>query len=334
MPDTRSQLRQLNTQPLRWGMIGCGGVTEVKSGPAYQQTPGFTLQAVASRTRSRAEDYARRHGVPEVCSDALELIHTANVDAVYIATPPDSHALYALEVARVGKICCIEKPLAPSHEACVAIRDAFKERGLPLFVAYYRRSLPRFEQVRRWLERSAIGEPRHVSWHFTKPASDLDRSGVYNWRTDAATAPGGYFDDLASHGLDLITYLLGDVEAAAGVSTSQQGFYTAKDAVTGSWLHAGGVTGSGSWTFGARERRDRVDLLGSEGEITFSIFAETPLTLQGSTSEQVYIENPKHIQLYHVRNMQRHLSGEAEHPSLGDSATHTAWVMAKILGQL
>lgn len=314
-------------------MIGCGGVTEVKSGPAYQQTPGFTLQAVASRNRAKADDYARRHGVPDVYGDPLELIHAPNIDAVYIATPPDSHESYALVVAKAGKICCIEKPMAPGYEACVAIRDAFRARNLPLFVAYYRRSLPRFERVKHWLERGAIGEPRLVSWHLAKPANDLDRSGAHNWRTDAAIAPGGYFDDLASHGLDLISYLLGNIETATGVSTNQQSFYTAKDAVTGSWLHTGGVVGSGSWTFSVGERRDRVDILGSEGEITFSIFDETPVTLRGRVNEQVFAENPDPIQLPHVINMQRQLAGGAAHPSTGGSATHTAWVMAKILGQ-
>ncbi len=322
----------LDAPPLRWGMIGCGSVAEVKSGPAYRQTPGFTLQAVASRTHAKAEAYARRHGVPDVYADASELIHAPDIDAVYVATPPDSHEAYALEVARAGKICCIEKPLAPGYSACVQIRDAFRERGLPLFVAYYRRSLPRFERVKGWLEDGMIGRPRLVSWHFAKPASDHDRSGRANWRTDAAVAPGGYFDDLASHGLDLITYLLGDVVAVTGVSTNQQGLYTAKDAVSGSWLHEGGVVGSGSWTFGARERRDHVEILGSEGEITFSVFGETPPTLVGNVSEQVFVENPDPIQLYHVRNMRRQLSGGAAHPSRGDSATHTAWVMAKILG--
>ncbi len=204
-------------------MIGCGSVAEVKSGPAYQQTPGFTLQAVASRTHAKAEAYARRHGVPDVCADASELIHAPDVDAVYIATPPDSHGAYALEVARTGKICCIEKPMAPGYSACVRIRDAFSEHGPPLFLAYYRRSLPRFERVKSWIEDGMIGRPRLVSWHFAKPASDHDRSGRADWRTDAAVAPGGYFDDLASHGLDLITYLLGDVVAVTGVSYQSAG---------------------------------------------------------------------------------------------------------------
>lgn len=315
-------------------MIGCGSVTELKSAPAYQQTPGFVLQAVASRTPAKARDYARRHGVPDVYSDPLALIRSPTIDAVYVATPPDSHERYGLEVARAGKSCCIEKPLAPSYAACVAIRDAFRERGLPLFVAYYRRSLPRFQRVREWLGGGLIGEPRSVIWTFAKPASDLDRSGRANWRTDAASAPGGYFDDLASHGLDLITYLLGDVEAAVGLSTNQQGLYSAKDAVTGSWRHESGVVGSGSWAFGAKERVDRVEILGSDGDISFSVFGEAPLILRGHTNEEVFIANPKHVQRFHVLNMQRHLAGNLTHPSSGDSATHTAWVMGKILGEL
>lgn len=315
-------------------MVGCGSVAEVKSAPAYRQTPGFVLQAVASRTPAKTADYAERHGVPDVHNDPLELIYSPNVRAVYIATPPDSHERYGLEVARAGKICCIEKPLAPSYEACVRLQDAFKTRGLPLFVAYYRRSLPRFQKVKAWLESGMIGKPRAVTWTFAKSASDLDRSGAANWCTDAAVAPGGYFDDLASHGLDLITYLLGDVQAATGLSTNQQGLYSAEDAVTGSWLHTSGVVGSGSWAFGARERLDRVEILGSEGEVSFSVFGELPLTLRGHRDKEVFVENPKHIQLFHVRNMQRHLAGETEHPSTGDSATHTAWVMAKILGRL
>ena len=97
---------------IRWGMIGCGSVTEVKSGPAYQQTPGFSLHAVMRRDAQKAADYARRHQVPLWFSDADALIQHPEIDAVYIATPPDSHLFYALKVAAAGKICCVEKPMA------------------------------------------------------------------------------------------------------------------------------------------------------------------------------------------------------------------------------
>ena len=102
--------------------------------------------------------------------------------------------------------------MAPSFEECLLINKAFEEKKIPLFVAYYRRSLPRFEQVKHWIEQGKIGKIRHINWHFSKPSNALDLSKAYNWRTDSKIAFGGYFDDLASHGLDLFFHLLGDIE--------------------------------------------------------------------------------------------------------------------------
>ncbi|MDK2759730.1 MAG: Gfo/Idh/MocA family oxidoreductase [Sphingopyxis sp.] len=316
---------------IRWGMIGCGDVTERKSGPAYRQVEGFTLHGVFNRTLAKAEDYSARHGVPRVFASAEALIHDPEIDAVYIATPPDSHEAYAREVARAGKPCCIEKPMAPDHAACVRIRDAFAERGLPLFVAYYRRTLPRFRQVKAWLDEGAIGAVRHVHWTLTKPASPVDVEAT-NWRVDAGVAPGGYFDDLASHGLDLFCWLFGEVKDVAGFAVNQQGRYSAADAITGCWLHQGGATGSGSWNFGAAGREDRVEITGSEGRIDFSVFEEAPIRLlRGSATTETVIAHPPTIQLFHVEAMRDHLAGRGTHPSTGASGAHTAWVMDRIL---
>jgi predicted dehydrogenase len=318
---------------IRWGMIGCGAVTERKSAPAYQQVAGFSLHGVFNRTRAKVADYAARHGVPHIFDSAAVLIHGPDIDAVYIATPPDSHEAYAIEVARAGKPCCIEKPMAPDHAACVRIRDAFADRGVPLFIAYYRRSLPRFQQVKSWLDEGMIGTVRHVHWTLTKPASPADLSDA-NWRVDAAVAPGGYFDDLASHGLDLFCWLFGEVEDVAGFAVNQQGRYSAADAVTGCWLHSGGITGSGSWNFGAAERHDRVEITGSTGRIRFSVFDEEPIRLaNGDSSVETIIANPPTVQHFHVEAMRDHLAGRGLHPSTGESGAHTAWVMDRILSR-
>ncbi len=322
-----------NFKNVRWGIIGCGAVTEIKSGPAYQNTDGFEVVAVMRRDQEKASDYAKRHNIPKYYSNADDLINDKDIDAVYIATPPDSHKYYALQVAKAGKPCCIEKPMAPSYPDSLEIFNAFNDKDTPLFIAYYRRSLPRFNKIKQWLEEGAIGEVRHVHWHLSKPPNQLDLSGAYNWRTDASIAPGGYFDDLASHGLDLFIYLLGDIETAKGIATNQMGLYSAKDAIVGSWMHKSGVTGDGSWNFGCYQREDKVEILGSAGKITFSIFNEEPIILLNSQGEEkLEIPNPKHIQEFHVTNIKSHLLGEKTHPSLGSSGLHTSWVMDKILG--
>ena len=318
----------------RWGIIGCGKVTEVKSGPAYQKTAGFELHAVMRRDREKAKDYAHRHGVAKFYEQAEDLINDPEIDAVYIATPPDSHAHYALKVAAAGKICCIEKPMASSFEECLRINKAFEEKGIPLFVAYYRRSLPRFAQVKAWLDAQEIGAVRHINWHLSKPANYIDLSGEYNWRTDAKIATGGYFDDLASHGLNLFAYLLGPISRADGCSVNQQGLYTARDSVVGNWVHDAEITGSGSWNFGSWKREDDVAIYGEMGKITFSVFGEAPLVLENEEgTKSLEIENPENIQLFHVQNMRKHLVENQMHPSTGKTAALTSWVMDAILGK-
>lgn len=322
-----------NKSPIRWGVIGCGNVTEKKSVPAYQMTQDFQVNMVMRRNAEKAEDYAKRHKVPNWTTSAKEIIENPDTDAVYIATPPDTHKFYALQVAAAGKPCCIEKPMAPNYQDSLAIYQAFKTKNLPLFIAYYRRSLPRFKKIKEWLDQKLIGDVRHIHWQKTKPPNDIDLSGEYNWRTDKAIAPGGYFDDLASHGLNLFAQLLGDVKEAKGIALNQQGLYSAYDVVSGIWLHEGGITGEGNWNFGTYHRIDKAEIFGSEGKISFSVFDEGPIELENASGHQVLeIPHPIHIQQFHVENIKDHLLGKAVHPSLGDSGLHTSWIMDKILG--
>ena len=93
----------INEKTIRWGIIGCGNVTEIKSGPAYQKTEGFTIGAVMRRDEEKAADYAKRHGIAKYYTDADALINDPEIDAVYIATPPDVQKHYSLKVAEAGK---------------------------------------------------------------------------------------------------------------------------------------------------------------------------------------------------------------------------------------
>jgi 1,5-anhydro-D-fructose reductase (1,5-anhydro-D-mannitol-forming) len=327
-----SSLRAMRENTIRWGMIGCGAVTEVKSGPAFASAPGSSLVAVTSRTVSRAHDYAARHNVPLVFEQVGDLISSPDVDAVYIATPPRSHKKLALQVAAAGKPCCVEKPMALDYAECMSMVEAFAARDVPLFVSYYRRSLPRFTQVKDWLAQDAIGPVRELRWHLSKPASQIDLSGKPNWRTDPAESPGGYFSDLASHGIDLFQFLLGDIDEARGLAANQQGLYRAEDAVSASWKFASGALGSGSWNFGAERREDEVQIVGAKGKIVFSVFDEVPLRLFARGSESsTYIENPRHIQLCHVENLINQLRDGVAHPSPAYEAAKTSRIMDAIL---
>ncbi len=285
--------------------------------------------AVMRRDLEKAKDYAERHGVPMATDRAEDLLENDEIDAIYIATPPDSHMAYALKVAAAGKICCIEKPLTPTLAEGQKIIAAFAEKNLPLFVAYYRRNLPRFLKVKQFLDEGRIGTVRHLQWTYCCP----DKTGeAYDWRCDKKIARGGLFDDLASHGLDLFGFLLGDYVDVKGVGLNQQGAYTAMDAVTSCWTHQNGVTGMGTWNFGSALYVDRVEIHGDKGCISFSVFANLPMRLTTPEREEVYhIPHPDPVQKYHVQAMADQLFREVPHASTGETALHTAWVMEQMI---
>ena len=134
------------TGNVRWGIVGCGDVCEVKSGPAFNKIGHSTLVAVMRRDGEKAKDFARRHKVPKYYDDAQNLIHDPDVNAVYIATPPASHEELAIAAMQAGKPVYIEKPIAVSAASCERILDASRRLNVRASVAHYRRGLPIFKK--------------------------------------------------------------------------------------------------------------------------------------------------------------------------------------------
>src|SRR3954453_17012092 len=147
---------------IRWGMIGCGDVAEVKSGPGFYKARDSSLIAVMRRNGALAADFARRHNVARWHDDADAIIEAPDIDAVYVATLTDSHHDYVLRCARAGKPVYVEKPMAMNHAQCTSMIEACRAGGVPLWVAYYRRALPRFLAVRDLIASGTIGEVRMV----------------------------------------------------------------------------------------------------------------------------------------------------------------------------
>ena len=324
--------------PVRWGIIGCGDVTEVKSGPGLQKAEGSELAAVMRRDGGKARDYARRHGVPRWYDDAGALIEDDGVDAVYVATPPDSHPEYTLRAAAAGKPVYVEKPMARTGAECEEMVRACRRAGVPLFVAYYRRRLPLHLKVAELLGQGAVGEARTVGIRLLRPAGSAGRRGQDRpWRVDPVIAgEGGHFHDLGCHQLDLLDFLLGPIQEAEGVSLCLGGLYPCRDTVTACWRHESGAAGSGSWCFVADEssRVEEIEITGGDGRLRFAAFdLGRPVRLErGSHVEEFAVPAPDHVQQPLIQSVVDDLLGRGACPSTGDSALRTARVMDRILG--
>lgn len=323
---------------IRWGFIGCGDVTERKSGPAFNMIEGSMVQAVMSRDAAKAESYAQRHHIPKWYNDAQELVDDPDVNAIYIATPPSSHATFAIMAMKAGKPVYIEKPMAAGYEDCTRINRISKETGVPCFVAYYRRYLPYFLKVKELVRSGQIGKVINVQIRFAQPPSEMDYNRTnLPWRLLPSIAGGGYFYDLAPHQLDILQDIFGCILEAEGYCSNRGGLYEVEDTVSACFKFESGLPGSGSWCFVAHNsaKEDRIELIGDKGMICFSVFTFDPIALHTERGrEEIAVENPPYVQLPLIRAVVEHLQGKGICTCNGISATPTNWVVDKILGKI
>ena len=319
---------------IHWGIIGCGEVTEVKSGPGFQRARHSKLHAVMRRTGRLAKDYADRHRVPKWYDKASALIDDPMVDAVYVATPPSSHKEYVLAAAAAGKPVYVEKPMALSWQECREMIAACERRNSPLFVAYYRRALPRFLKIKALIDNGTLGTVRAVNTVFVRPPTIRDVDAEKHWRVDPAIAGGGYFVDLGSHTIDILQFFLGDIVDAGGKVANQGGLYSAEDSISAQFIFESGIQATGLWNFNAHAKIDRTEIMGDKGSITFSTFGNAPMVLNTSRVKKIRKSNPIHIEQPLIQTIVDELLGHGKCPSTGSSAAKTNYVMDKILSGL
>ena len=319
---------------INWGIIGCGNVTELKSGPAFSKVADSRLVAVMRRNAALAEDYASRHNVPKFYTNAGDLINDKEINAVYIATPPGSHAEYAIKVLEAGKPVYIEKPMALNYKECLMINETAQKLRLPVFVAYYRRTLPGFLKIRNLIEAGEIGKPRFVSFQIFNYPSEEEIAGRVPWRVIPEISGAGHFFDLGSHQLDFLDFLFGPVHKVSSLAVNQANHYTAEDFVSASFLFSNNIVCTGTWSFSASQEanRDNFEIVGEKGIIKTSTFTYEPIVLiNGDGHREFSNERPENIQFYLIEQIVRALSGKGEVVSTGISAARTSWVMDEVV---
>ncbi len=320
---------------INWGMIGCGSVTELKSGPAFSKVPHSKLLAVMRRNLYLAKDYALRHKVKNYYSDATDLLNNSEINAVYVATPPNTHASYAIQAMKAGKAVYVEKPMARTYAECLEMIQVSEATGMPLHVAYYRRALPAFLKVKELIESNAIGKPLTVNLKLHKPLRENDKLPEnQSWHVKPEISGAGYFYDLASHQFDYLDFLFGPITTVHGIASNIGGYYEVEDTVSAVFTFASGVVGSGSWCFvvDRESEEDRIEIKGTEGEITFSTFKVEDVILKSkSKTESFSFQNTENIQYNLIKQLVESLRKENECVSTMYSAARTSKVLEQIV---
>lgn len=301
------------TQTVLWGIIGCGDVAEVKSGPAFQQCDSSQLLAVMRRNLDLAKDFATRHNVPLFYTNADELLENPSITAVYIATPPSSHLDYALKALKAGKDVYIEKPMVLTVEEATTLQNAVQSSNSKLVVAHYRRFLPMYLKVKELLDNNSIGAIKFIDLKFLKPHNFNDKA---TWRLDPEVSGGGYFHDLAPHQLDLMIHFFGDIHASQGLAVNQSKLTPVDDMVQGIIHFKNNIQFRGMWFFAAPVflEEDRYTIYGENGTISFSFYKDI-VHLNVQNKPQIFqFENPKYIQQPLIQETVNYFLGKRTNP--------------------
>lgn len=320
---------------VKWGFIGCGNVTEVKSGPAFARIDHSSVVAVMRRDEERGWDYADRHGIGKCYTNAAHLVNDPEVNAVYVATPPAFHAEYAIMAARAGKHVYVEKPMALNYSQCREMIVEAEKAGVMLFVAYYRRSLAYFRKIKEILDSGGIGEVRTAHIKLFKPvAPEVFEQDPLPWRYDPEISGGGLLVDLGCHQLDLLDFLLGPVTEVKAMAGNWVKRYPVEDVVSACFKFDSGVLATASWNFTVPEElhQEEVEIVGSSGRLRFSTFDFNPIYWNSETRKEVFdFTRPQHIQQDLIRSVVEALLGKGTCPSMGESAARTNRVLDQIL---
>ncbi|MFT3912322.1 MAG: Gfo/Idh/MocA family oxidoreductase [Ferruginibacter sp.] len=317
---------------IKWGIIGCGDVTELKSGPAFNKVNNSELIAVMRRHAVKAADYAARHHVPKWYDDAQKLINDPDVNAIYIATPPSSHKQYTIAAITAGKPVYVEKPMALNAAEALEMASLAAQKKIKLCIAHYRREQPKFKKIKELIDAGAIGDIRFCRLQFLRPSLSTDALKLEktSWRVNPAVSGGGLFHDLAPHQLDLVLYFFGAVKHASGIAGNQAGIYQAADIVTGNILFDSGIVFDGLWSFAAApgEGADTCEIIGSKGKISFAVFDHTGFSLTINSKKELFSFDPlEHVQQPLIQKVVEYFLNEAANPSSGDDAVKLMSVM-------
>ncbi|HET9487170.1 MAG TPA: Gfo/Idh/MocA family oxidoreductase [Chryseosolibacter sp.] len=217
-----------NTKPLRIGLIGCGfmgrthsnGYNRIKNFfPELQYQP--VLKAVCSRNPQNVQAFAEQWGYESSETDWKKLIARADIDAVDICTPNDTHAEIAIAAAANGKMILCEKPLSRTLEEGVKMVAAIEKAGVPNTIWYNYRRVPAVTLAKQIIDSGKLGKIFHYRANFLQDwtiSPELPQGGTGLWRLDVEAAGSGVTGDLLAHCIDTAMWLNGGIKDVSAMT--------------------------------------------------------------------------------------------------------------------
>jgi 1,5-anhydro-D-fructose reductase (1,5-anhydro-D-mannitol-forming) len=290
---------------IRWGLAGCGDISNKRVAPAIKEQPDSILAAAVSPYADELEAFMKRHDVGRGYHDIDTMLANEAIDAVYVAEPVFLHHRTALKALRAGKHVLVEKPMALDNAQCEELINISVKNGTKLGTAYFRRFFPKLKDVKEMICGGTIGDVIQVrilyhSWY------DPENSEGKNWRLVKSLSGGGPLWDMGCHKLDMLVDLLGMPVSVYGLMDTLTHGYEVEDSCSALLEMPNGAHCIASFNWNSRIWADEFVILGTNGEIIMDpcdsdrlTVRMNPRVIRGLGREETTISRPNHPNVHY-----------------------------------
>ena len=263
---------------LNWCIIGSGDVVNRLVVDSLNIKNKSKVVAIISNDFEQAKTLAKKVNINKVylnlAKNKKKIKEDNNINSIYIATPPNSHFYYIKYFCKNKKNIICEKPLVKKLSELKKLDKLRKSYKFNLLTCFYRRYLDRFLFIKKILSKKIIGKVIYFNIRYFHNEKNHPTAKIKNkiipWRFIRKISGGGNIMDMGIHSIDLIDFLLGEIDKVYAFNQNYKRIYDVEDTTILNIRLKNGILGQGSWSSVSNDKQDFFEIYGLDGSIKFS----------------------------------------------------------------
>ena len=278
---------------IKWGIIGCGDVVNRLLKDSLSVKNKSEVLSVMSIDVNEAKNFAKKHKILNYTNSVKDIVNNKNINAIYIACPPNKHFEYIIKCSQNKKLILCEKPLVLSSYQLRKIINTCKKNKTALITCFYRRYQKKFLFIKKISKK--IGKILYFKiYHLHKPESHptapiyRNKKNKIPWRFDKKISGGGNFFDMGTHYLDMINFLLGRIKYISSYYDNFEKLYDVEDTLSLNIKLENNIVGTGLWSSISPFDEELFEIYGSKGKLSFSLNNSDKIVLKTKNKTKKY----------------------------------------------
>jgi len=293
---------------LNWGIIGSGDVVNRLMGNSLNRKNKSKVLTVVSKDINQLSKLSKKIKFDNYSTNYNEIFNNKKINSVYIATTPDSHFFYIKKCVENNMNILCEKPVVISLNQLKKLKEILRHHKKKFLACYYRRYQKRFLEIKKILNKKLIGDIIYFkTMYFHRPDSHPTAPILKNqsipWRFQKKISGGGNFLDMGTHSIDMIQFLMGEIEKINFETFKTTSYHDVEDTLITNMKLKNNIVGHGSWSSISNKNEDRFEIYGTKGKLIFSM----------NENSKIQLETNKNLKSFHINMEKPQHKGLADH---------------------